>query len=110
MAANFQKGHIKGAFSVPMTQLFSRDKAQLMPKPTDGVTIIVISENGQFAMAGATAIANLGYKVKVLNGGMNAWRLKQGKNLVEAASVENKEEKKAGWVERIFKPKPKKNI
>lgn len=108
VAANFQKSHIKGAFSLPMTQLFSRDKAQLIPKPTDGVTIIMISENGQFAMAGAVAIANLGYRVKVLNGGMWAWSLKEGKTLVESAAAENKEQKKAGWVERIFKPKPKK--
>lgn len=110
IAASFQKSHLKGALWVPINQLLSRDAIQLMQRPTDSVTIVMISEDGQFAMAGAVAIANLGYKVKVLNGGMNAWRLKQGKNLVEAASVENKEEKKAGWVERIFKPKPKKNI
>ncbi len=104
---SFQKSHLSGAISIPISQLLSKDAIGLMPKPTDGITIVMISEDGQFAMAGATAVANLGYRVKVLSGGMNAWRLKQGKNLLETALPEKKEEKKAGWVERIFKPKPK---
>ncbi|MDD5157400.1 rhodanese-like domain-containing protein [Sulfurimonas sp.] len=108
VAANFQKGHIRGAVFIPMTQLFSRDKIQLMPKLTDGATIVLVSENGQFAMAGAMGVANLGYKVRVLNGGMGAWNQKEGKTLIEPAILQNKEQKKAGWVEKIFKSKPKK--
>lgn len=108
VAANFQKSHFKGSMSLPIVQLLSRDAMQLMPKPTDGIAIVMISENGQLAMAGATAMANLGYKVKVLNGGMGAWSFKYGKNLMEVAQAEAKEQGKTSWVERIFKPKPKK--
>ncbi len=93
----FEEGRIKGAYSVPVKKLLSRDGIQLLPKPIEGVTIVLVSENGQLAMAGAVALANLGYKVKVLNGGMEAWQEKMGNALIVKGPMDNNWPGKSGW-------------
>lgn len=76
----FEEGRLKGAFQVALKDLFSRDGIQLLPQPKEGITIVLVSENGQTAFASATALALLGYEVKVLNGGMKAWYQKYNDN------------------------------
>ncbi|MBN2894496.1 MAG: hypothetical protein JXK05_01205 [Campylobacterales bacterium] len=93
----FEEGRIKGASQVPIKNLLSRDGIQLLPKPKEGFTIVMVSENGQLAMAGAVALANLGYKVKVLNGGMAAWDKKLGGAHVVKGPLDNNWPGKKGW-------------
>lgn len=95
--AIFEEGRLKNAFQVDIEKLLSRDGIQLMPKPQTGTTIVLVSENGQKAMAGAVALANLGYKVKVLNGGMKAYNAKIGTKHTQKGKLANNWAGKAGW-------------
>jgi rhodanese-related sulfurtransferase len=103
-SAFFEEGRLKDAFQVPLDKLLSRDGIQLLPKPQTGTTILLVSENGQLAMAGAVALSNLGYKVKVLNGGMKAWYAKMGRTLVENGQLDNSWPGKSGWAGQNTKP------
>ncbi len=100
----FEEGRItKDAFQVPITKLLSRDGIQLLPKPQTGTTIVLVSENGQLAMAGAVALANLGYKTKVLNGGIKAWRAQLGDAHIVKGPMINNWPGKKGWVGQVTK-------
>ncbi|MEW6512391.1 MAG: rhodanese-like domain-containing protein [Pseudomonadota bacterium] len=104
--AAFIAGRLQTASQIPLGQLLSRDGIQLMPKPQEGYKIVLVSEDGQVAMAAGMALASLGYDVKVLSGGMNAWTAAFGNANVVAGPLETNWPGKSGWVGQVVKVKP----
>jgi rhodanese-related sulfurtransferase len=104
----FEEGRIKGAFQVDLKDLLSRDGIQLMPKPGSGSDVVLVSENGQTASMAAVALAQLGFDVKVLNGGMKAWNAKYKDQYSEKGKHAVNVEGGSGWKGQLFKlPKGK---
>ena len=105
--AFFEEGRIDGALQVETKDLLSRDGIQLMPNPQlekGGLTkIVLVSENGQLAMAGAVSLKLLGYDVAVLNGGMAAWKTKMGDKHIVSGKLAQNWPGKTGWKGQVFK-------
>ncbi|MBL6970255.1 MAG: hypothetical protein ISR68_02525 [Campylobacterales bacterium] len=99
----FEEGRLQTAYQVPLNKLLSRNGIQLMPKPQTKTKIVLVSQTGILAASAAVPLAALGYDVKVLNGGMKAWKATFGTENVVKGKFENNWPGKKGWVGQIYK-------
>lgn len=99
----FEEGRLETAYQVEIKDLLSRDGIQLMPKPALGYKIVLVSQNGTLAAAAAVPLAELGYDVKVLNGGMKAWTAAFGDAHTVKGKLDNNWPGKSGWKGQIHK-------
>lgn len=105
--ALFLKGRLQSAFNVPIQRLLYKDGLQLLPTPKQEYKIVLISDSGTLAATAAAPLAALGYDVKVLEGGMNAWTLKYGKENTVDGELEVNFPDQKDWKRQI--PKLPKN-
>jgi rhodanese-related sulfurtransferase len=67
----FKDGHILGSTNIPYTTLAEKskslDKTKIQP-------IVIVCANGQDSARAAATLSKEGYNVRILAGGMNAWR------------------------------------
>jgi rhodanese-related sulfurtransferase len=71
-AADFAAGHIAGAVSIPLTELFASEN--LVALPTDGTPIVIVCHTGHTASMAMGGLTALGYNAYVLRFGMMGWR------------------------------------
>ncbi len=69
--ADYAKGHIPGAVSIPLDRLFLPENLAVLP--TDGTAIIVICHTGHTASMALGGLAAMGYNPYVLRFSMMAW-------------------------------------
>jgi len=101
--SHFEEGRLKDAYQVALADLLSRDGIQLMPKPQENYKILLVSENGQTASAAAVSLALLGYNVKVLNGGWDAWKAQMKDQYTEKGKLKVNAPGGSGWKGQVFK-------
>ncbi len=70
-AADFRNGHVPGAISMPLDQLFVAEN--LTRLPTDGTPIVLVCHTGHTASMALGGLAALGYNPFVLRFSMMAW-------------------------------------
>lgn len=83
--AEYEAGHLEGAFNVPLRTLAQN----LDLLPDTNASIVVICKGGGRAMLAATSLEILGYSnVKVLKGGYDAWAGEDLATTTDAFTVE----------------------
>jgi rhodanese-related sulfurtransferase len=70
-ATLFKDGHILGATNIPYATL--ADKSKTLDK-TKIQPIVLVCANGQDSARAAAPLVKEGYNVRILAGGLNAWR------------------------------------
>lgn len=101
--SEFINGRLQTAFNVPIQRVLTRDGLKLMPEPKREFTIILVSDTGSLAATAAAPLAALGYKVKVLDGGMNSWSAAFGKEKTIKGELEVNWEGQKDWKCQIIK-------
>ena len=71
-AKDFAAGHIAGAVSIPLTELFLGEN--LAALPTDGTPVVVVCVTGHTASMALGGLVALGYNPYVLRFGMMGWK------------------------------------
>lgn len=102
---SFVMGRLQSAFNVPIQRVLTRDGLKLIPEPKLEYKIILISKTGTLAATAATPLAALGYDVKVLDGGMDAWTAKFGKANTVKGPLEVNWSGPKDWKSQIIKLK-----
>lgn len=102
---SFTKGRLQSAFYVPVQRVLTRDGLKLIPEPKLEYKIVLVSKTGTLAATAAAPLAALGYKVKVLDGGMDAWKAKFGDENTVKGPVEVNWTGPKDWKSQIIKLK-----
>ena len=103
--SEFKNTRLQTAFYVPIQRLLTRDGLKLIPEPKREFKIVLISKTGTLAATAAAPLAELGYKVKILDGGMDAWTTVFGKKNTVEGELEVNWAGPKDWKSQIIKLK-----